>query len=183
MVKALFELKVDDLWWINAEEEEKDLCAHGAPRVRIGNEIILSSLPGVSYTVSSTALFALRTLERDHNSSNKVGDHLVPHCGSTFHYEMGMKEVAIIGCNIGIDWEVIHESNKVKLTSENSCSVSIPWIEYRDIVTNFSQQVLNFYDKSKTKVMPIDEHDIRGYLQFREEWHALHFKYQKHEKQ
>ncbi len=78
-------------------------------------------------------------------------------------------DVTIIGCYIGIDWEVRHHEGQVLLTAEGS-TVTIPFTAWRDVVCAFSDDVAAFYQHSTPRVIPDDQIDAEGYATFCEEW-------------
>ena len=56
------------------EDIHADLCAHGKVKVEIGHERIAGVEDDEDWTISATALFLLRTLERNHTKENQVGE-------------------------------------------------------------------------------------------------------------
>lgn len=59
-----FVIDIEDLYWINGEKNDpKDLCLHGKVNVKIGNEVVANNYP---CTVSSTALYLLKSIKVDH---------------------------------------------------------------------------------------------------------------------
>ena len=74
-----FQIKIIDLHWINNVDDPKDLCAHGLVYIRIGDQIISDENSG-NWTLSSTALYLLRTIKDNYNP-NDFPSQLVPCCG------------------------------------------------------------------------------------------------------
>jgi hypothetical protein len=165
-----FSIQILEMSWLGEYNFENDLCAHGKVKVIIGDEIIAGNDITEDFTISSTALFLLRTLERNHTKENNEEEFLLPHCGHTFYYFGVMKEVLVMGCNIGIDWEVIHENGKVILKTESGNKTTIDFNIYKSIVLNFVDKVNEFYLESDTKILPEDNYDRNGYLEFWNEW-------------
>jgi hypothetical protein len=114
-----FEIKIIDLHWIKNEDDPRDLCAHGHVYLKIGDEIISDKETG-DWTLSSTALSLMRTIESDYKKDD-YGNQLLPHCGHFFIADDKNETVTIQGCDTGIDWIIIHNdgiiehiSNRVK---------------------------------------------------------------------
>lgn len=172
-----FKIEIVELFWLDGVLSERDLCAHGHLKVTIGDEIVVDKDEKGGWTVSSTALLLLRTLERNHTKENPVGDDLIPCCGFNFIYEEGMNEVYLMNCPNGHDWEVLHQEELIRLTTQKGTTVQIPFNEYKKEVLSFFDSIDNFYQESKPKELPEDEYDRIGYLQFRKEWTELRNKW------
>ena len=163
-----FDIQVHNLRWIRDGDRTDDLCAHGIVTVRIGDHLMGGSGEG-SFTVSAAALYLLRTLTRNHTKSDPVAEHLVPCCG---HFMIPLDEgheddVLIIGCNHGIDWEVMHTGDHVSLIAD-VVAVTMPLTDWAEAVRTFSDTVQAFYDRSAPKLPGTD--DAAGYEAFRREW-------------
>ncbi len=167
-----FDIKILDLHWINNLDEPTDLCAHGHVFVKIGDEIV-SDKDSLDVTVSSTALYLMRTLKNDY----KKGDYasqLLPCCGHFFMADDENNYVDICGCHIGIDWTIIHtDDNKVRHISDSGHIATIDKDVYRKIVLDFADQVEHFYKTSLPKTIPTDNFDRKGSLTFWKEWDNL----------
>jgi hypothetical protein len=169
MIKNQFSIEVRELHWLGEESPQCDLCAHAQVKVEIGGETILEFSES-NWTVSATALLLLRTLNRNHTKDNPVGDKLIPCCGHFFVYTDDMDEVDIGNCNIGFDWEVIHVDNEIVLRTESGTEAVLGFDFYKKVVLQFSDEIEQFYLNSEDKVLPTDDFDRKGYLQFRKEW-------------
>lgn len=98
-----FEIKILALHWVQYKDDPTDLCAHGQIYVRIADEVIADKKDtGGDWTLSSTALFLLRTLDRDYTPGDFYSQ-LVPHCGFNMFPEKDGKSVTIGGCPSGLD--------------------------------------------------------------------------------
>lgn len=170
-MNSVFNISLLEISWISKERTEYDLCAHGNVRVNFGEKIILSNM----VTISATALLLLRTLEKEHTKENPVGEFLLPCCGHFLIYEDNMKEVYIVGCSSGDDWEVIHKEDYVLLSTQEKHQIKVNFDHYKTEVLNFVDVVETFYKESPKKIIPDDDFDRRGYLRFWEEW-AFHRK-------
>lgn len=158
-----FAIDVQNLCWIGGSSDDPDdLCAHGDVTVTIG-----ACSAACAATVSATALYLMKTLERDH-TDNEI--QLIPCCGHTLIADAGMQNVQICGCPEGVDWDVLHDGNDVLHCVPDEPPVRIPLDEYREIVFAFADKVAAFYRASSPKVMPQDDFDARGWLAFQREW-------------
>ena len=172
MTNNKFKIELLEANWILKEDTEDDLCAHGHVKIQIGEEIIVDKEENTNWTISSTALLLLRTLERNHTKEDPVGDQLLPCCGHLFVFEKGMKEVYVCGCPSGINWQVKHIDGLIELNTENGTSVIIEYEYYKNEVLNYVDKVEMFYKDNKPKNIPKDKSDRKGYLKFWEEWHT-----------
>ena len=167
-----FEIRILDLHWINNTNDPTDLCAHGHVFVKIGNEIVADE-NSLDITVSSTALYLLRTLNQNY-SPGDFASQLLPCCGFSFMPDRANNTIAILGCASGIDWMVEHiDEHYIKHISDNGHEAVIDKVQYRKIVLAFADQVEAFYNASSPKIPPDDEYDKLGYLMFWEEWKRL----------
>ena len=72
----------------------------------IGGRVIAAGDGSCDYTISTSALALLRTLESDHGRGPRVvTTALVMHCGM----------LSMISCPYGIDWSVSHRDGRVLL--------------------------------------------------------------------
>jgi hypothetical protein len=131
---------------------------------------VLAETPDSDYTLSAAALHLLRTLSSDHNRTTRVGEHLVPHCGHTMWPQEGSKDVSIMGCNLGVDWEVNRRADAVVLVFDDRVTVTVPFADWRSAVLAFSDRVEEFYARSVAKRLPSDPYDGEGFERFMSEW-------------
>lgn len=167
MINSKFVIDILDLYWINGEKDNpEDLCLHGNVYVKIGEEVVADNY---SCTVSSTALYLLKSLKLNHimgESSNQM----LPCCGHFIIPGDTDDTVEICGCPSGIDWSVLHTDGYVKLVTEKGNEISINLNTYTEIVFNFVDKVEDFYKKSQAKNIPTDDFDREGYIKFWREW-------------
>ncbi|WP_243129204.1 hypothetical protein [Hathewaya massiliensis] len=167
MEKGKFLIKILDLYWLNGEKDDPDdLCLHGDVSVKIGEEVVADSY---SCTVSSTAIYLLKSIEEDHileESSNQM----LPCCGFFVIPHDTEDTVEICGCPNGIDWSVLHRNGKVKLITEKGHEVEIELNAYKKVVFDFVDEIKSFYDKCSPKNIPTEEFDYNGYIKFWKEW-------------
>jgi hypothetical protein len=164
-----FAIRILNTFWIVEPENELDHCAHGYIEVVIGDEMVVDGT--TDWTISSTALYLLRTLEREHNiDPHKLGDTLVPCCGFCFWIDAATEEVYMPNCPNGFDWEVRHERDLVHLKTENGTMATMTFADYKTEVLAFVDKVEAFYNESPPKKEHDDEMDRVGYLEFWREW-------------
>lgn len=172
MIDNTFDIKILDLHWITDVDEPADLCAHGHVYLKIGDQIVSDKSTG-DWTLSSTALSLLRTIEKDYEKDD-YSNQLLPCCGHFFIADDNQKTVIIQGCDTGIDWKIIHTNdNKVRHVLNNGNEATIDKDIYKNIVFNFADTVEQFFKDSKPKTIPTDDFDKKGYLTFWKEWRNL----------
>lgn len=161
-----FSITANKLKWINNEEDDQnDLCLHGHTIAKIGNETF-----EYNATVSATALYLLKSIEENHIMYNDI--QMLPCCGfSMWLKDDNTGDVFICGCPNGIDWNVIHEGENVKLITETGTETIININEYKKEVFKFVDLIEEFYNKSTPKILPEDEMERQGYIAFWKEWH------------
>lgn len=87
-----FEIDIKALCWINeSKDDPDDLCLHGDVSVKIGNELFTYYA-----TVSSTALYLLKSLTENHIIGQE--NQMLPCCGFTMLANEDLTNVDIIGC-------------------------------------------------------------------------------------
>lgn len=167
-----FDIKILDLHWIKDVDDPTDLCAHGHIYVKIGNEVIADK-DSLDVTVSSTALYLMRTLKEDYKKDD-YASQLLPCCGHFFMADEENDNVAIMGCPNGIDWTITHtDEGKIKHITDSGQVATVNKEEYKKVVLDFADQVENFYKTSLPKTIPMDDFDKKGYLTFWKEWRHL----------
>jgi hypothetical protein len=171
-----FDLKIIDLHWLENVDDRYDLCAHGHVYLKIGDQIV-SDKEANDWTLSSTALSLLRTIESDYEKDH-YSNQLLPCCGHFFIPDDKGETVIIQGCNTGIDWKIIHaKDNQVRHILKNGAEVTIDDSVYKNIVIDFADQVEHFFKESRPKIIPKDKFDRKGYLTFWKEWRNLRDKW------
>ena len=139
-----FELKVLDQHWISKNPNDKtDLCSHGQIELRIGDQLI-SDENDDDWTISTSGLMLLRTLNLDH-----AGDGMKPiilHCGM----------LSMLGCPICIDWSIEHKNDLViiknakKIPSVNEKEViHFPIGEVKIERVQYIREIIRFCDEIK----------------------------------
>jgi len=165
-----FEIGIIRQGWLDGEGSGApfDLCSHGEVRLVIGGYEIAPGPVAVEYTISTSALALLRTLDSDHSAGQ--GDQLILHCGM----------LLMMSCPIGIDWSVTHLGGRVRLHEVvrydglgdadavwfDDLAVELAEGEYRRRVAAFADEAKRpFVDVTKS---PADDFDRKLYHEF---WH------------
>ena len=143
-------------------------------RLLIGGQQITSG--NEDYGVSESALALLRTLERNHSAAEPVAQMLVFHgCGT----------MLMMGCPIGVDWDVAHAGDSVRISkvarydgTSDDDSVRFPNLSVELPVTEYRDQVLAFAREAKKPFAGIiktfaDDFDRQQYDDFWREYDAL----------
>ena len=78
-------------------------------------------------------------------------------------------DVLIIGCNQGVDWQVIHNADSTLTFHINSTTIPISLADWRDAVVQFADSVRKFYEGSAPKSQT-DEWAYEGYELMMSEW-------------
>lgn len=165
----MFDIRVSNLHWLEGVESSEDLCLHGNAKAIIGDEILQYD----EATVSSTALYLLKSIKEDHKINE--GNQMLPCCGFFLIANESLSKVDICGCPNGVDWSVIHEKDNVVLITKAGKRTVIPIEEYRKTVFAFADLIESFYKDSDVKKMPEDEFNRNGYIAFWNEWKALRY--------
>jgi hypothetical protein len=107
-VSTSFSIEVIEQGWAAPDAGDDDLCSHGRIRLVIGGATILDGGPDAEVGISESALALLRTLDNDHTPSEPVAEQLILHgCGL----------IPMLGCDIGVDWDVHHDGDQVHLSN------------------------------------------------------------------
>jgi hypothetical protein len=172
MSRTKLEIEITRQGWVDPEldEDPADLCSHGEIRLEIGGEVIAPGPDDGDYTISTSALALLRTLETDHSPEQPVADRLILHCGM----------IHMLTCPIGIDWRVEHLGGRVRLsdvrryesTDGEPCSYAIE-VELSD--DEYRREIVAFAEKAKepfanSEKTPADEYDEQVYREFWREY-------------
>lgn len=167
-----FDIKILDLHWIMDVDDPTDLCAHGHVFVKIGDGIVADK-DSLDVTVSSTALYLMRTI-KDNYKKDDYASQLLPCCGHFFMADEESDYVSIMGCPSGIDWTIIHTGDgKIKHITDSGQEATVDKNEYIKLVLNFADQVEDFYKTSLPKTIPTGDFEKKGYLTFWKEWRLL----------
>lgn len=164
-------LQIQDFQWVKGEEDDPDdQCAHGRVLFQVNNTIFTKPEDGI-WTVSASALYLLRTLSEDHTIENPVAENnfLFPCCGFTVWSIGNRFKVLCMGCDTGVDVEIIHHQDIVTVRSRAG-SERVSKSEWIAAVLGFVNSVREFYRASSPKVTIEDEFDNQGWAAFWQEW-------------
>ena len=174
---SAFDIEIIRQGWIapDLSDAPGDLCSHGDIRLEIGGQVIVSGQEEQWYTISTSALALLRTLEADHSPERPVTDNenLILHCGM----------LMMLSCPIGIEWSVTHLGDQVRLhdvvrrdsISETEdvrfpgLAVDLPLGEYRQKIAAFAANAKEPF-LTGTKKTPSDSYDEELYRAFWQEY-------------
>jgi hypothetical protein len=169
-----FEIEILEQGWLGSTQTEYDLCSHGRIRLVIGGQVISSGEE--EYGISESALALLRTLNSNHSKTHPVAERLVFHgCGT----------LLMMGCPIGIDWNVTHTQEGVRLdniirfdtTNEeqgikyNGLEALLSGEDYRRRVFQFAIKARQLFQESPRSYY--DDHDRQQFETFWAEYNAL----------
>jgi hypothetical protein len=172
-----FAIKIAKQGWIGPEpsDAERDLCSHGDIRLVIGDSVIAPGDGEGDYTISTSALALLRTLESDHSPERRVADKLVMHCG----------ELMMLSCPFGIDWSVSHIEGRVRLSDVVNCDIFenktermlFPGLAVELAEDEYRRQIVAFAEEAKRPFEGIqkgfyEDYDRQLYEEFWQEYDA-----------
>jgi hypothetical protein len=162
-------LQPTDLHWINGSiDDAADLCAHSPVEFRIDDATLIKPSDG-TWTVSAAAVYLLRTLSQDHTKQQPVAEHLFPCCGNGMFDVEGQDDVMIIGCNTGIDFEVVRAGDEIFLVTPDGARYVLAVSDWSGAVCDFADRVQGFYAASSPK-KPEDDADRAGFIKLITEW-------------
>lgn len=162
-------LRPVNLHWIQgALDDPADLCAHAGAEFQIDGDPLIEPSDGI-WTVSAASLYLLRALSRPHTKLNPIAEHFFPCCGNGMFEVEGQDDVPILGCNCGIDFQLVRDADEVVLTHAGARQYRMAAAEWRRAVCDFSDSVRAFHNTSSPK-QPEDEVEAKAYQRFLTEW-------------
>jgi hypothetical protein len=163
-------LRPTDMCWI--DDDPTDQCAHGRVVFTIDSIPFASGEDAEDITVSAAALFLLRTLTHDHTAARPVAEEsqLFPHCGFTAYDVSGRFPVLVMGCNVGVDPEVVHSDGTVTVRSKDGQEATVTEAQWRDAVLGFVNEVQSLYDTSPPRMPFNGNTEDEGWRAFWAEW-------------
>ena len=78
----------------------------------------------------------------------------------------------ISGCSNGIDFDLIHEENRIVIKTADGRSFSANFSEYKTAVLSYAEQIEAFMRHAPAKIFD-DPFDKEGYEAFKTEWFSL----------
>ena len=148
------------------KQQQEDLCLHGYVLLMFGEDTVSDNK---DWCVSAAALRFMRSILQNHFSGNQ--EHMLPCCGHTIIPAEDKQTVEIIGCDNGIDFDILHTGDKVKIVTEAK-TYTVPFSEYRDTVLAFAAQVENVYQTAPARIIS-DAWEQDGFTAFWNEWKTL----------
>lgn len=138
-----FEIQITEQGWISGQPDSvrEDLRSHGDIRLVIGGRVIAPGDGHGDYTISTSALTLLRTLDADY-SARGTDNQMILCCGM----------ILMTSCPIGIYWSVSRAGGRVRLADAALCeeigsvrefpglSVDLAEDEYRRRIVAFAQE-------------------------------------------
>ena len=167
----MISLVAHELCWINgASDDPDDQCAHGRVTMSIDGVTLVRPDDG-EWTVSTAALYLLRTLTGDYTPAERVAESnfLFPCCGFSTWQCGDRYEVICMGCCEGIDVWIRTKGSIVEVSVADS-HLSVSRIEWRAAVLGFAKNIEQFYAQSSPKIELDDRADRDGWAAFWAEW-------------
>jgi len=164
----MFNIDVSNMYWITEGDDPNDLCAHGDMVATIGDERF-----EFNGTASATAIYLLKTLTENHAFGEE--NQMMPCCGHFYVAYEDMENVHIFGCDNGVDWEVTHIDNKIKIKTETGNEVIVDYKDYEKVVFQFADKVEAYYNSCMKKIIPDDDFERNGYIAFWNEWNRRRY--------
>ncbi len=161
-----FQIDAANLHWLEGMDERHDHCLHGDAAARIGERTLTYD----ECTVSSTALYLLKSLTQDH-MMDREANPMLPCCGHLIVPADDGENVHVCGCPNGKDWTVRHIEGAVELVLEDGYTVTVPMADYRREVLAFVQKIEAFYNRSLPKELDVLCLEDEAYPLFWKEWH------------
>jgi hypothetical protein len=167
-VNPSFGIAIVEQGWIAPDAGDEDLCSHGRIRLVIGGTTILDGGPDDEVGISESALALLRTLNADHTPDAPIAEKLIFHgCGL----------ILMMGCDIGVDWEVRHDGDHARLSSvsvdggpRRDIAATLGRDEYERIVLAFQEATDPFSGLTKRIT---DDFDRECYEAFWNEYNEI----------
>lgn len=166
------ELKAYNLTFLGKTEKERELdfCIHGKVSFIIDG-VELSD--DTDWCVSASAFRFLHSLFENHFMGAE--EFMIPHCGHFMVPSSDRKTVVIMGCNLGIDFNIIHEGDLIKVQTENNEEYSVSFNDYRNAVLAYADQITDFYKSNPPrKINDAFDKDVFGL--FVADWNSLYSK-------
>jgi hypothetical protein len=162
-------LAVFNLHWIEPGDQPTDMCAHGHVHLVVDGHVLTNDSNG-DWCVSAASIHLLRTLTQSHTANQPVAEHLIPCCG---HFIVPPEEpegdVQILGCNNGVDWQIIRADDHLQFILPDGQAVRVDSSQWQAAVFKFADDVKHFYAVSAAKT-PLDGFDAKGFKAMMAEW-------------
>ncbi len=165
-------LYAKNIHFLGETEERRlyDYCVHGDVLFKIGDDILHE---GSEWCVSASAYRFLQTIFEDHLMGNE--EFLIPCCGHSIYPSEDKESVTIVGCNNGIDFEIIHKGENVIIKTADNAEYKVPLSDYKNAVLSFAKQVWDFYKSTPPRKFD-DDFYKDGYEAFMSSYRSLYDK-------
>lgn len=165
----MIQLTATNLYYIGDTDSDKrrDYCVHGHVLFMIDDTVIED---GDDWCTSASALRFMRSVLSNHFSGAE--EHMIPCCGHFMIPADDGKSVHICGCSNGIDFDLIHEENRIVIKTADGRSFSANFSEYKTAVLSYAEQIEEFMRNAPARIFD-DPFDIKGYEAFKTEWFSL----------
>lgn len=164
------ELYATDLHFIgnDLKVQNYDCCVHGKVICKIDGCNL--SNDDSDWCVSASAYRFLHSLFENHFLGAE--EQMIPCCGHFLIPSDDKTSVTISGCPNGIDFDVIHEDNKIIIRTQDGITYTVTFEEYKAAVLSYAKQIEDFYHNSPPRQFE-DEFDQDGFSAFCNEWYSL----------
>ena len=165
----MIQLSATNLYYIGDTDSDKrrDYCVHGHVLFMIDDTVIED---GDEWCTSASALRFMRSVLSNHFSGAE--EHMIPCCGHFMIPADDGKSVHISGCSNGIDFDLIHEENRIVIKTADGRSFSVNFSEYKTAVLSYVEQIEKFMRDAPARIFD-DPFDKKGYEAFKTEWFSL----------
>ncbi len=85
------------------------------------------------------------------------------------------KSITIVGCNNGIDFDVVHSGESVIIKTIDNREYKVPFKDYKNAVLFFAKQITDFYESNHPRKFDDDFHK-EGYESFMWSYRSLYDK-------
>lgn len=155
----------------NTEKDRAyDCCIHGEVVFTVEGKRLSDD---TEWCVSASAYRFLHTLFKNHFMGGE--EFLIPCCGHMMIPAEDKQSVRIFGCSNGLDFNIIHEGERITVVTADNTAYSVTFAEYKQAVVTFAQQVMDFYRSHPPRKFE-DEWEKDGYGAFVTEWYSLYDK-------
>ena len=168
----VFRIDLLEQGWLDGCEPRSDPCSHGRLHIVIGGTTVADG--ELELGISESSLGLLRPLEDDRSSAEEQERLILHGCGL----------ILMMGCPIGIDWDVEHAGDVVRVGNVVVCdgtgadderelhvSADVPAARYREQVVALAKAVKQLFATSPDKALD-DPFDRQQYAEFWREFDA-----------
>ncbi len=164
------ELYATDLHFMgdNLKAQNFDYCVHGRVICKIDGCNLSNN--DSDWCVSASAYRFLHSLLENHFIGAE--EQMIPCCGHFLIPSKDKTSVTISGCQNGIDFDIIHEDGSILIRTQNDCTHTVSFEEYRVAVLAYAKQIEEFYHRNPPRRFE-DNFDQDGFSAFCNEWYDL----------